>query len=274
MNFEQGLRMFDAVENSALKDQENGRVRQPFILVAPNGARWGHTDHAALPVGTEEIVRTAKSCLLAGAQGLHLHVREEDGGHSLDSGLYREVIRELGGAVPDLQIQITTEAAGIYDVQAQLDCLKGVRPAWASISVREVARSPELADRIYGLCEDQGTRVQHILYDVDDAMQLKDWQEQGIVRAHQSERLLVLGRYSKGMVSSPGDLDRFPISPDSWMVCAFGAQEHACLLEAAKRGGDLRVGFENSLTDADGNPWPDNASSVAALTSALERNLK
>jgi uncharacterized protein (DUF849 family) len=55
------------------------------------------------------------------------------------------------------------------------------------------------------------------------------------------------------------------------MVCAFGPEEHTCLLAAAKHGGSLRVGFENSLVSKAGTPHKDNAASVSALIAQLER---
>lgn len=246
----------------------------PYILVAPNGARRGHRDHPGLPVTMEEIVETAKACSLAGANGLHLHVRDQAGQHSLDAGLYRETLAELHHAVPQMDIQITTEAAGIFDVQTQFDCLKNAQPDWASISVREIARSPELAPSVYALCAEQGTRVQHILYDATDVELLVRWQKDGVVKPHQVERLFVLGRYSTTQESTPEDLDAFPATTDPWMVCAFGGLEHACLQKAVQLGGDVRVGFENSITGFDGQAWADNAASVAALIDLLKRTSK
>ncbi|MEQ9695625.1 3-keto-5-aminohexanoate cleavage protein [Shimia sp. SDUM112013] len=245
----------------------------PYILVAPNGARRRRNDHPALPLTTEEIAQTSADCHAAGADGLHLHVRDADGGHSLDHGRYREAIDAIQETAPGLDIQITTEAAGIYDVPAQLACLERVKPAWASISVREISRNPDLADRVYGLCAAQGTRVQHILYDPEDARLLDHWQAIGVVRNTQQDRLLVLGRYAKDQTSSPADLESFLTgAPQSsrWMTCAFGPGEHACLAHAAKRGADVRVGFENGLTDASGTPWANNAASVAALAKQLQ----
>ncbi|WP_253276834.1 3-keto-5-aminohexanoate cleavage protein [Ruegeria sp. 6PALISEP08] len=241
----------------------------PYILVAPNGARRTAADHPAIPVTMDEIVETARACQRAGAHGVHVHVRDANGQHSLDAGSYRETVAELHHVVPALDVQITTEAAWVFDVPAQLACLEQVQPDWASISIREIARDPDLAPRVYALCADQGTRVQHILYDSEDARLLDQWQRDGIVQANQTDRLLVLGRYSEGQQSVPADLDAFPDCPNRWMICAFGTQEHACLAEAARRGGDVRVGFENSLTGPDGTPWADNAASVAALVELL-----
>ena len=155
---------------------------------------------------------------------------------------------------------------------AQLACLRDVRPDWASVSVREVSRSPDLAPKLYALCKDQGTQVQHILYDAEDAELLAHWQQDGTVRPGQADRLLVLGRYTTNQQSCPDDLNAFPPAASDWMVCAFGTGEHACLQESARRGADLRVGFENSLTDQNGTAWADNAASVAALVAALEKD--
>lgn len=248
-------------------------MTRPYILSAPNGARRTHADHPALPVTLDEIVSTASACQAAGADGLHLHVRDDSGAHSLDPGRYRDTIAALAETLPELDLQITTEAAGVFDVPAQLACLKEVAPAWASVSIREVAREPKLADRLYGLCADQGTRVQHILYDGQDSDLLDNWLANGTVRKDQVDRLLVLGRYATGQVSRPSDLDQFltnGIPQTPWMICAFGPHEHACLARAARLGGDVRVGFENGLTDETGTPWKDNAASVAALRSRLK----
>lgn len=241
-------------------------------MVAPNGARRGRTDHPALPVTLAQTVETALACSAAGADALHLHIRDDQGEHSLDAGRYLEALDELARAVPDLEVQITTEAAGRFDVPEQLACLDRVRPAWASIALREIARAPDLADRVYGTCAAHGTRVQHILYDVDDYAHLQDWHARGIVRPEQSDMLFVLGRYLTGRSSRPADLDPFlkvHSGPENWMVCAFGSGEHDCLLHAARQGGDLRVGLENSLCDRNGREWPDCAASVAALVAAL-----
>ena len=160
----------------------------------------------------------------------------------------------------------------VHRATAQLNCLAKVQPRWASISVREIAREPDLADSIYGCCAEQGTEVQHILYDVSDITLLNKWQHEGIVRNLQNSVLFVLGRYSEGQTSSPEDLtpmlNAMP-TRSQWMACAFGPLEHDCLIEAAHLGGNLRVGFENSLQDSDGNIWSDNSASVAVLKTKL-----
>ncbi|WP_371227994.1 3-keto-5-aminohexanoate cleavage protein [Roseovarius sp. 2305UL8-3] len=247
----------------------------PYVLVSTTGSRKTPCDHHALPITTGGIVAEAQACFAAGANGIHLHVRDSDGQHSLDPGRYRETMIELARIAPRLEVQITTEAGGHFDVETQLVCLQQVAPEWASISVREINRDPALANRIYAVCADQGTRVQHILFDAEDEALLDRWQADDTVRAGQTDRLLVLGRYSTGQRATPADLSGFG-TPEkqncTWMACAFGAREHDCLEQAAHQGGDVRVGFENSTTQSDGTPWVDNAASVAALVARLKGN--
>ncbi|WP_412508274.1 3-keto-5-aminohexanoate cleavage protein [Roseovarius sp. SYSU LYC5161] len=249
-------------------------MKRPFIMVAPNGARRGKADHPALPVSTDELVQTAAACHDAGAQGFHLHVRDDDGQHSLDPGRYRETLDELARAVPDLRLQITTESGGRFDVATQLATLRAVRPGWASVAAREIARDPDLADAAYGTCAEQRTEVQHIVYEPADLALLADWRARGVVREDQTSVIFVLGRYSPPRPARPSDLAAFGPVPSwagTWMLCAFGPREHDCLIAAARAGGDLRVGFENSLQDGQKSPHKDNAASVAALVDRLER---
>ncbi|MEM7176910.1 MAG: 3-keto-5-aminohexanoate cleavage protein [Pseudomonadota bacterium] len=248
-------------------------MNKPHIMAAPNGARRQKTLHPALPITIAETVAAAKACNSAGADALHLHVRDSKGRHSLDAGLYREALAEMENHVPEMPVQITTESAGIYDTDAQFACLTALTPRAASISVREVARMPELAPRIYGLCAEAGTEVQHILFDSADLAQLNLWRRQGVIRADQRDVILVLGAYDPPREAElrelaprvgelPGDL--------TWSVCAFGRHEHACLIEAARLGGSLRVGFENNVLRPDGKAYSDNADSVARLVAEIK----
>ena len=87
----------------------------PSLMVAPNGATKTKTDHPALPITLDEVAETARACMAAGADGLHLHLRDIEGGHLLDSGAYREALEHLARELPAIPVQITTEAGGRYD---------------------------------------------------------------------------------------------------------------------------------------------------------------
>ena len=55
------------------------------LMVAPNGARKSSADHPGLPITVDAIAAEAAACREAGAQALHLHVRDDAGRHTLDA---------------------------------------------------------------------------------------------------------------------------------------------------------------------------------------------
>ena len=58
------------------------------IMVAPNGARKGHAEHPNLPLTAEALATDARACQAAGAQAMHMHVRDNAGRHTLDASRY------------------------------------------------------------------------------------------------------------------------------------------------------------------------------------------
>ncbi len=109
------------------------------IMVAPNGARKGPADHPNLPITIEATVKDALECQAAGAQAIHLHVRDDQGKHSLDASRYlaaTEAVRKAAG--PDFPIQITTEAVGMFKPHEQIAVVKAVKPEAVSIATKEL----------------------------------------------------------------------------------------------------------------------------------------
>ncbi|HYD64127.1 3-keto-5-aminohexanoate cleavage protein [Azospirillum sp.] len=252
-----------------------------IITVAPNGARRGKADHPAIPLTPDEIGREAARCRDAGAAMIHLHVRDAAGRHTLDPDAYRAAIaavrREAG---PDLLIQATTEAVGIYTAEQQMAAMRALRPEAFSAAVRELVPDAGAESAAAGFLAEQahaGTLVQHILYDDADVARFDDLMRRGVIPETNAGVLFVLGRYTAGQQSDPRDLLPFLNAwtrPLPWAVCAFGRREAACMAAAAALGGHVRVGFENNMDLPDGTRAPDNAalvSAVAALAPVLGR---
>jgi len=245
----------------------------PRIMVAPNGARRAKADHPELPVSIEETVATACTCWDAGATGLHAHVRDAQGAHVLDAGLYRALIAEMATACPDMQVQITTESVGKYVPAEQRQIVRDVMPAAVSISVREVFVDGPVPD-FYHWAREAEIAVQHILYDAEDIALLGDEITDGCVPPEDLLALIVLGRYTDGQYSDPNTLARLVeqltrVTPNAdWAACAFGQTETDCLRRALALGGKARVGFENNLFDAKGKLAVNNAARVAAVVNS------
>lgn len=246
----------------------------PSIMVAPTGARRTKVDHPALPMSVTEIVETAAACFAAGAGAIHAHVRAENGAHSLDAEHYTALMTALRARVPDMQVQISTEAVGIYTAPEQMALVYALKPDFVSVALREIlpeGGAEAVAAGFYRWCTDEGVAVQHILYDAADVLHLSALQKRGVIPLSRLSVIYVLGRYAVDQESSLDDLLPFLaaaetfLQPPDWMVCAFGQGETECLAAALAKGGKARVGFENSLWHGDGRLASSNEDRVAAI---------
>ena len=252
---------------------------RPFIIVAPNGARRTKADHSRLPITPSELAETALECALAGAAMIHMHARKADGSHSLEIDDNRATYAAVKEAVGErMMVQVTTEAVGIYQPAQQMTLIRELRPEAASFGLRELipdSSHEERAGDFFHWVAEQGIVAQYILYSSADLEYYLDLRERELLPGYNHHLLFVLGRYSAGQQSSPADLQPFvpllwKLGSVRWAVCAFGHDELACLVEAARLGGDVRVGFENNLTRADGELAVDNASQVQRLYRAIQ----
>lgn len=254
----------------------------PRIMVAPNGARNGKDFHPAIPVTRAELVDTAKTCAAAGAGAMHFHVRDSDGKHVLDAGLYRAALTDMKAAAPDMHLQITTEAYGRYSPAEMRAIVRDVMPPGVSIGVKEMMpeRVPTPEDvAFYQWLDGADIQLQNICYAPDDINLLRDLAVAADLSLDRSWILFVIGHYTTGIDSDPKGiapfLDRMhALELDlDWAVCAFGKTETACLAEAFRLGGKVRTGFENSIFMGDGSIARDNAEHVAEIA-ALDRKTK
>jgi len=251
----------------------------PIVMVAPTGARRSRADHPALPISIEEVTNTTIDCWNQGARGVHVHVRDSNEKHTLDVELYQQAISSIRKALPDIYIQITTEAVGQYSAAEQRDVVRKLKPTSASIALSELYSDNEMQENrdFLSWCHASGIGIQHILYSADDLEPFESLIKSGDINKDTLQLIYVLGRYTKDQQSTPSDLDpltdwleRTGIKAD-WAVCAFGVSETPCLVEARRRGGKVRVGFENSLWHQDGQFAKNNGERVAEVVSMIEK---
>ena len=239
-----------------------------LIAVAPNGARRTKKDHSELPITPAELARSASTCVKEGAAMMHLHVRDSAGEHTLDPGRYLTAVKAVEAAVGDtMLLQVTSEAAGIYDADNQIDLMERLAPHCLSCGLREFVKDRQWyvrAENFFTRLYRAGILIQYILYSPEDV----SWYEQlcrlGVLPGESHFLLFVIGRYSDNS-GEPYDLTDYVRSLERksrWMACAFGRNEYSVMKQAAKLGGHARVGFENNLLLPDGSPAADNAELV------------
>lgn len=251
------------------------------LMVAPTGARRTKKDHPGLPVTAAECAETGAACQAAGAGAVHLHVRDGEGLHSLDPKLYRDSVARLQAAAgPDLVIQITTEAVGRFTPAEQIATVRAVEPEAVSIAVKELVPDPSAeaaAKELYAWGRERRIAVQHIIYSVDELDRMVGLVSRGVIPGHRHSVIFPLGRYAAGQESDPAELvpllgrmrDGGYVERFDWWVCAFGRAETPSLVAAAAFGGHCRIGFENSVFNADGSVAATNEERVGELRRSL-----
>jgi len=239
-----------------------------LIAVAPNGAKKSKRDHAALPITPLELAREAAACCEAGAGMIHLHVRDAKGKHTLDPAAYRPAIQEIEAAVGDrMLIQVSSEAAGVYDASRQIELMKQLAPHCISCGLKEFVQDEsriETGAGFFAELDKSGTLIQYILYSPEDVRWYERLCRLGVIPGNNHLVLFVLGRYGE-MQGHPDQLDDYLMAlqrKSNWMVCAFGEKEHLVMRRVAECGGHARIGFENNLRLPSGAPAPDNVALV------------
>ncbi|MGB3273215.1 MAG: 3-keto-5-aminohexanoate cleavage protein [Xanthobacteraceae bacterium] len=251
------------------------------IMNAPNGARPTAADHPRLPLTIDAIAEDAAAVAAAGAQAVHIHVRDEEGRHVLDAARHLAAERAIRQRVGnDLVVQMTTEAVGRYTPRQQIELVQAVAPEAVSIAMAELmpdASAEAAALDLYRWMHARRMAVQHILYTPEEFLRFTDYAARGLIPGERYSVIFPLGRYVSDRQSRPEDLMPFVAALQraggaeryDWWVCAFGALETRLLTATAALGGHCRIGFENNFLNSDGGVAADNADRVADLRRAL-----
>jgi uncharacterized protein (DUF849 family) len=258
-------------------EQSKDEAAKTILAVAPSGARRGKSDHPGIPLTAEELAIEAPLWRESGASVIHLHVRDEEGGHTLSPAVYGHTIQRLRDAVGEgMVIQITTESAGRFTPEQQMETVRAVRPEAASLALRELAPAGgdqrTLADFLAWTAA-EGIAGQLILYDRLETGRLLQWINDGDIDPAAISVLFVLGRFAANQIANPVDLLGFlgveELPFRDWMVCAFGPNELRCAALSALLGGHVRVGFENNFHLPGGKLAARNADLVAVTARTL-----
>ena len=167
------------------------------IMVAPNGARRTKADQPRLPITPAEIADEAARCAEAGASVLHVHVRSDDGRHTLDAELYRAAIDAVRQRLGErMVIQVTTEAVGRDGPAEQMAMVRELRPEAVSLALGEVIPDEDASSEVAAFLawlKHERIAPQYILYAPDEVVRLHDVRARGVIPQRRPFVLFVLG---------------------------------------------------------------------------------
>jgi uncharacterized protein (DUF849 family) len=238
--------------------------------VAPTGAETDKSDAPGLPVTPAELAETARACQAAGAAMIHIHVRDASGEPTLDLPAVRDAVAAVREA-SDLVVQLSTGGAVTDPESARLAVLDA-EPEVASLTCGTVNfgedvflnRWPFMVE-LYGRMQERRIVPEFEIFDLGQLTSLRRLLDQcGPPVGGRVHCDLVMG-VPGGMPGTAAALvAAVALLPEGATFSATGVGRTTLpvAMAALSAGGHLRVGMEDTLTFAPGQPVRDNAELV------------
>jgi len=245
-----------------------------LITVAPTGAELDKARVPTLPVTIDELVTTARECAAVGASVIHVHIRDGAARPSLDPGLLRETVAALR-AGSDLIVQLSSGGA-VNDSEPDRLRVLDAAPDMASCTMGTVNFGDDVFVNRWQFIVDLHTGMQErgIVpeYEIFDLGQLTTLQRlldrHGLPVGGHVHVDLVLGvpgglpGTTAALVACVQALRDLP-DGTTFSATGIGRSTLPVLLAALSAGGHLRVGMEDTVSYAKGQPVESNAQLVA-----------
>jgi uncharacterized protein (DUF849 family) len=109
-----------------------------LIQAALNGGRT-RAEHPAVPITPEELAASAKESIAAGAGAIHFHVRAANGQESLDAGDVAKALGAVRSTIPATPVGVSTGAWILQDAKLRHEMVSRwtVLPDFASVNFKE-----------------------------------------------------------------------------------------------------------------------------------------
>ncbi len=248
-----------------------GALPGTLITVAPTGAEANKADVPALPVTLEELLATARDAEAIGASVIHVHIRDEQARPTLDLGRLTETVTALREAT-SLIVQLSTGGAVTDPEENRLRVLDAA-PDAASCSMGTVNFGRDVFLNRWDFIVELHNRMRdsEIVpeYEIFDLGQLATLQRlldrHGPPYGEHVHVDLVMGVPGGMPGTAQALVAAVAVLPPGATFAATGVGRTAIpvMLAALSAGGHLRVGMEDTLTYAPGEPVRDNAQLVA-----------
>lgn len=249
-----------------------------LITVAPTGAESAKAEVPALPVTLDELLLTAKECEALGASMVHVHIRDGAAQPTLDQRRLCETVAALREST-DLVVQLSSGGA-VSDPEADRLAVLDAAPDMASCTMGTVNFGTDVFLNRWEFIVELHTRMQErgIVpeYEIFDLGHLTALQrllgKYGLPAGGHVHVDLVLG-VPGGMPGTPAALVaaeqmlRDLPAGTTFSATGVGRSTIPVLLASLSAGGHLRVGMEDTVTYAKGQPVESNMQLVARAVS-------
>ena len=229
-----------------------------LIKAAINGGRT-KTNHPSVPVSPNEIAVAVVECLTVGASAIHFHIRSQDSHESLAAEDLAQTLRVIRTTAPEAQVGVSTGAWIVPDPTARLEAIS----AWTSLpDFASVNFIEEGANEVAQILIQKNIAVEAGLSDADAAERFVD---SGLasrclrVLIEPQEQEIDQARVTVEQIKAVLDRTRIDIPR---VLHGTEATTWEIMKDAIVLGYGIRVGFEDTLTFANGTVARTNAELV------------
>ncbi len=238
-----------------------------FLQAAANGAR-DLASHAGLPRTPEDIAAAARAAVEAGADEVHLHVRDEHGVETLHPGVVARVLQLARAACPGVPLGISTGEWIVNDPARRFELVEAwpVLPDYVSVNFDEIG-----AVRLAAALLERGVGIEAGLCEVAAAEILS---ESGL--GPRCLRLLVEpGESDVAAALTHARAMEDALTPECAAVPrllhGFDATAWPIFEHAAQNGYLVRMGLEDTVLLPSGDLAEGNAALIAAARVSATR---
>jgi len=237
------------------------------LQVTPNGP-WGKDVHPRMPVLLDELISDLSACFDAGADGVHLHVRDHAGAETLDPAVVnltcrrvREVAEDAGHVV---EVGLTTGAWIVPDLNDRIAMIG----EWEGVDCATVNLSEAGFERVMSAMVDAGIGIDVGLWapqEIDvlirsgflpQAQRISIELDSGEPYFLRGDPRTVAQQINETLDQAGSACPRLTHGMNAW--------SWPLVEDAFSRGHHTRVGFEDSVFLPDGERAHSNADLVAA----------
>ena len=234
-----------AAEKKALKRSSKKETPKILLEACLNGS-WSRRDHKAIPITPFELALSAKEVFERRIFVVHIHPRDQYGDESLESRDCGEAIADIRKTCPLVKIGLSTGAWIEPELSARMSAIGSwnMLPDFASVNFSE-----EGAEQVCKLLISKGVGVEAGLSSLQD---IKRFAKSGV--ASQCLRILIEPEVQDpdSAVSAAramdSELNGLEILLPRRLCHGSGRATWATMKFALKKGYDIRVGFEDTLT--------------------------
>jgi 3-keto-5-aminohexanoate cleavage enzyme len=238
-----------------------------LITVAPTGAETAKGDCPQLPTTLAELVETAVTCQAAGASLIHIHIRDADHKPSLDAVRLRETVLAVREQT-SLVIQLST-GGNVHDPLEKRLTVLDAEPDSCSLTCGttnfgdDVFLNPyPFMAQLYRQAQEREIVPEFELFDLGHVAALRRLiDDHGLPFGGKVHVDFITG-VPGGMPGTPAALlagiQALPAEVTSWAATGIGRSHLPIAAAALASGGHLRVGMEDNLIYAKGQPVARN----------------